>query len=552
MRWSAPTAASTFEAELLTRRVGPPSGLQVPALPALRRLRARRASRTASSRSQTRHLVQAPAACHPIEGAWQPTLAPTVSRLARAPLRGTRQAPRTGCGIVVAAASSCARCRLAPRHAPSTSPTSTSTRSSGRSIAEHGRPLVRGSAAHFPAAAPAAPDRPGVALRATSGLLSGRPARWARSSCRSQRCPSSPRPPARPRRLARRSESPRSPSRSRTCSTPAWVLADPFAYPLALAALAAGTAALARPTRRSQVAFVGLRGARDARARAVRRPPRLLPRWPPLVRRSARAPTPADPREQRLVFGSSRWPRAVLVAGPEALLGYYDSVLDLRLDPLRSSMAAADAMLFLVLVGMGVRARRAPRSWARRCGAPLARRARPSASSPPLSLARPVPGRPLRRERANRCRSVTSSRSCRFVPSAPLRLYAAGFRTVSRTLSSLAGARSVSARVPLAGFAASDGKSNSPLLSRVGQSRAADRRHRPRLARHRRKPSRLLSSSPRRHGRLLAAARTALRSPSRLVSLSSPRSGPSPTPSDLPTSYASAVLWPDPPYVDHA
>ena len=56
----------------------------------------------------------------------------------------------------------------------------------------------------------------------------------------------------------------------------AWILADPFAYPLVLAAVAAATAALDRPTKRSQVAFVALRGPRHLRPRPVRRPPRVL------------------------------------------------------------------------------------------------------------------------------------------------------------------------------------------------------------------------------------------------------------------------------------
>ena len=60
-----------------------------------------------------------------------------------------------------------------------------------------------------------------------------------------------------------------------------WIVAEPFAYPLALAAVAAAVAALERPSKRSQLAFVALCGPGRVRAHPVRRPARVLPRRHP-------------------------------------------------------------------------------------------------------------------------------------------------------------------------------------------------------------------------------------------------------------------------------
>jgi hypothetical protein len=129
----------------------------------------------------------------------------------------------------------------------------------GRSIAEHGRPLVRGGSAHFPAllqpllTAPAwlfddvaTSFRTIQLLNAVIMSLAAVAVFW----------------------LARRLGL--SPWVSVALAALAvaipdmfyagWILADPIAYPLVLASVAAATAALDRPTKRAQFAFVAFAG----------------------------------------------------------------------------------------------------------------------------------------------------------------------------------------------------------------------------------------------------------------------------------------------------
>ena len=129
----------------------------------------------------------------------------------------------------------------------------------GRSIAEHGRPLVRGGSAHFPAllqpllTAPAwlfedvgTSYRTIQLVNAVVMSLGAVAVFW----------------------LARRlglSQWVAVAIAAFSLAIPdmlyaSWILADPFAFPLVLAAVAAATAALDRPTKRAQFAFVAFAG----------------------------------------------------------------------------------------------------------------------------------------------------------------------------------------------------------------------------------------------------------------------------------------------------
>ena len=133
----------------------------------------------------------------------------------------------------------------------------------------------------------------------------------------------------------------------------AWVVAEPVAYPLALAAVLAGTAALARPSRRSQLAFLALAGlAAFARAQFV-----VLP----LCFLAAAAVVGLRERRRRATFGEQRLVVALLAVplvallaiGPGRALGFYEGVLDLELtSPEMAKWAGVDAML--LVYGSGV------------------------------------------------------------------------------------------------------------------------------------------------------------------------------------------------------
>jgi hypothetical protein len=125
----------------------------------------------------------------------------------------------------------------------------------GRSLAENGRPLVRGADAHFPALLQPILTAPAWLLEDVGdsyGLV-----KWIGAFAVSLAA-------VPVFVLARRLALGKWPAlllATLTLATPSvfyssWVMAEPFAYPLALAALTAGTLALARGERRAQVAFV--------------------------------------------------------------------------------------------------------------------------------------------------------------------------------------------------------------------------------------------------------------------------------------------------------
>jgi hypothetical protein len=339
----------------------------------------------------------------------------------------------------------------------------------GRSIAEHGRPLVRGAAAHFPAVLQPLLTAPAwlahdvetsfrlvqlegalvMSLAAVPVYLLGR--RLDLSAWLSLG------------------------AAALTVAVPdmlyaGWVLADPFTYPLALAALAAGVTALAYPSRRSQIAFVAFAGlATLARVQFVVLPACFLLAALALGLRERRLRRIVA--EQRLALGLFALALVPLaLAGPGALLGYYHGVLDLQLSPLGiGKWAAADAMLVLyscgwilapgAIVGLVLAVWR-PRSRGELAFGILATL---------FSLAVLFQAGLYAANGADRIQERY------FFYVLPLVFLAFGLfasrgwpHRIPHAL--LAGALIlVSARVPLAGFAASDGRSNSPLLFSAGE-----------------------------------------------------------------------------------
>jgi hypothetical protein len=215
-----------------------------------------------------------------------------------------------------------------------------------RGFAHAGRPLVRGSAAHFPAileplvTAPfAALGGPGFAFRATQGLnalamsLAAVPVyllarrlglgKWFALGCAllAVACPD--------------------------LFYVSFVLGEPIAYPLALAALYAGVCALARPTRRAQFAFLAFAAlATLARAQYVV----LVPAFflaAAFVRRRAAV------RDLRLTLVACALPLVVVVAlGPSKALGYYAGIADLGVRPLSiAHWIGTDLMLLTYAAG---------------------------------------------------------------------------------------------------------------------------------------------------------------------------------------------------------
>jgi hypothetical protein len=339
----------------------------------------------------------------------------------------------------------------------------------GRSIADHGRPLVRGAAAHFPALLQ-------PFLTAPAWLAGDVETSFRLVQLEGAFVMSLAAVPV--YLLARRLDLGAGLALGIAALALAvpdmlyagWVLADPFTYPLALGALAAGVSALARPSRRSQVAFVGLAAlATLARVQFVVLPACFLLAAFALGLRERRLRQTL--MEQRLAFGL--FALALIpfaVAGPEALLGYYRGVLDLQIDPLAiGKWTAADAMLVLYSSGWvlapGAILGLALAVWRPRSRAELSFGVLASL----LSLAVLFQAGLYAANGADRIQERY------FFYVLPIAFLAFGLfasrgwpHRVPHAL--LAGGLiAISARVPLAGFAASDGRSNSPLLFSAGE-----------------------------------------------------------------------------------
>jgi len=338
----------------------------------------------------------------------------------------------------------------------------------GRSIAEHGRPLVRGGSAHFPAllqplvTAPAwLTDDVATSFRTIQLMnavvmsLGAVAVYWTA------------------RRLGVNGWL----SVGLAAFAVAipdllysgWILADPFAYPLVLAAVAAATATLDRPTRRAQVAFVTFAGlATFARVQYVVLPICFVVALAVIGLRERRFKEAV--KEQRVALGLlALGLLPVLVIGPKSVLGYYDSVTGLHLSPLSVlRWMGSDGMLLLyssgwvlvpgALVGVAL-ALWKPRSRVEFGFALFASL---------LALALMFEAALYAANGADRIQeryffAVLPLIALMFV------LYAGRGFPYRLPYALVAGAAlAVSARMPLSGFAAADGKSNSPLLFAVG------------------------------------------------------------------------------------
>ena len=158
-----------------------------------------------------------------------------------------------------------------------------------------------------------------------------------------------------------------------------WVLAEPFAYPLALGAVAVGTVALARPSLRLQLAFLALAGlATFARVQFAVLPVCFLAAVLVMGLRERRAR--AALREQVLVLAALALPALVfLAAGPGRILGFYEGILDLEIaSPEMAKWLGLDGMLLAYAAGRRARPR-APRSASGSpCAVPARARSSPS------------------------------------------------------------------------------------------------------------------------------------------------------------------------------
>lgn len=338
----------------------------------------------------------------------------------------------------------------------------------GRSIAEHGRPMVRGGSAHFPAllqpllTAPAwffddvaTSYRTIQLINVVVMSLGAVAVFW----------------------LARRlgiGQWLAVALAAFTLAIPdmnysAWILADPFAFPLVLASVAAATAALDKPTKRAQFAFVAFAGlATFARVQFVVLPVCFVAAVIIAGLRERRLRKALG--EQRLVLGLlSLGLIPVFVAGPRSVLGYYDSVVSLDLSPFPIlRWMGADGMLLLYSSGWvlvpGALLGLALALWKPRSRAEFGF----ATFSSLVALAVVFEAGLYAANGADRIQERY------FFALLPLigvlfALYARrGFpHRVPHAL--IAGAAlALSARVPLAGFSAADGKSNSPLLFAVG------------------------------------------------------------------------------------
>jgi hypothetical protein len=339
----------------------------------------------------------------------------------------------------------------------------------GRSIADHGRPLVRGASAHFPALLQ-------PLLTAPAWLFGDVETSFRLVQLEGAIAMSLVAVPV--YLLARRLDLSTWLALAIAALSLAvpdmiyagWVLADPFSYPLVLGALAAGVSALARPSRRSQITFVALSGlATLARVQFVVLPACFL--LGALVLGARERGMRNVLREQRLAFGLFALALVPFaVAGPNALLGYYHGVLDLELSPLGiGKWAAADAMLLLyssgwilapgAIIGL-VLAIWQPRTRAELVFGILATL---------FSLAVLFQAGLYAANGADRIQERY------FFYVLPLAFLAFGLFAsrgwpyrLPHTLLAV-GLIAVSARIPLAGFAASDGRSNSPLLFAAGE-----------------------------------------------------------------------------------
>ena len=221
----------------------------------------------------------------------------------------------------------------------------------GRSIAETGRPLVRGAASDFPALLQPIVTAPawlfgdvGTSYHLVQGMgalamsLAALPAFW----------------------IARRlglSKGIALAVAALALALPdlvyaGWVIAEPFAYPLVLGAVAAGIAALAQPARRSQLLFVALAFlAAFARIQFVVLPAVFVGAVVLVGLREQRLR--AAVREQLLPLGLLAVPIAIALAlGPSRVLAFYGGVVDTEVD-LGALLGNSARNLFVLVFASG-------------------------------------------------------------------------------------------------------------------------------------------------------------------------------------------------------
>ena len=132
-----------------------------------------------------------------------------------------------------------------------------------------------------------------------------------------------------------------------------WVVAEPYAYPLALGAVAVGTVALARPSVRLQLAFLALAGlATFARVQFAVLPLCFVAAVLVVGLRERRLR--AALREQLVVLAAVALPAlALLAVGASRALGFYEGILDLDVaSPEMAKWIGADSMLLAYAAGV--------------------------------------------------------------------------------------------------------------------------------------------------------------------------------------------------------
>lgn len=221
----------------------------------------------------------------------------------------------------------------------------------GRSIAETGRPLVRGAASDFPALLQPIVTAPawlfgdvGTSYHLVQGMgalamsLAAIPAFW----------------------IARRlglSKGIALAVAALALALPdliyaGWVIAEPFAYPLVLGAVAAGVAALAQPSRRSQLLFIALAFlAAFARIQFIVLPAVFFGAVLLMGLRERRLRSAV--REQMLPLGLLAVPIAIALAlGPSRVLAFYGGVVETEVD-LGALLGNSARNLFVLVFASG-------------------------------------------------------------------------------------------------------------------------------------------------------------------------------------------------------
>lgn len=244
--------------------------------------------------------------------------------------------------------------------------------------------------------------------------------------------------------------------------------AEAIAYPLALAAVAAGVAALERPCRRSQAAFLALAAlAAFARVQYVVLVPAFVAGAAVVAGGSPRLLARRYRLTLTLLSGALA---VVLVAGAGRVLGYYTSILDLRVD---AGGIATWTALDLGLLAFASGVVLVPAAVAGLAGA---LRASAATTERAFAALTSFLGLALFAEAALYATNGSNRFQERYLMSlTPLVFVAAllGWRRLPRGRLLMTGTAAVlllvSARVPLSGYAAADGKQDSPFLFAVAQ-----------------------------------------------------------------------------------